>query len=221
MLQIIPTPIGNLEDITIRCVNALKNADLIIVESFEKSKKLFTKYDISAKIIINNVFNESKKLDYIISNIKSVNESCLISDSGTPGISDPGFLIIRKCIEIGIEISCYPGPTAFVPAIIQSGFSCEKFIFEGFLPKKKGKTKRLESLFNERRSIVLYESPHRILKTLKIFEDTIPNRRIYVCKELTKLHETHYRGSVKEVINKLKLANIKGEYIIVLQGKNE
>ena len=123
MLQIIPTPIGNLEDITIRCVNALKNADLIIVESFEKSKKLFTKYDISAKIIINNVFNESKKLDYIISNIKSVNESCLISDSGTPGISDPGFLIIRKCIEIGIEISCYPGPTAFVPAIIQSGFS--------------------------------------------------------------------------------------------------
>ena len=221
MLHIIPTPIGNLEDITIRCVNALKNADLVIVESFNKSKKLFNKYDISAKIIINNVFNESKKLDYIISNIKSVNESCLISDSGTPGISDPGFLIIRKCIEEGIKISCYPGPTAFIPAIVQSGFSCERFIFEGFLPKKKGKTKRLKSLFNERRSVVLYESPHRILKTLKIFEDIVPNRKIYVCKELTKLHETYYRGSVKEVINKLKLANIKGEYIIVLQGKNE
>ena len=220
MLHIIPTPIGNLDDITIRCVNSLKNADLIIVESFEKSKKLFKKYNISKKIIINNVFNESKKLEYIISNIKSVNNSCLISDSGTPGISDPGFLIIRKCIELNIHVSCYPGPTALIPAIIQSGFSCEKFIFEGFLPKKKGKITRLLNLFNEERSIIIYESPHRIIKTLKIFENNIPNRRIFICKELTKIHENYYRGTVKNVIKELNLSSPKGEFIIVLEGKN-
>ena len=220
MLHIIPTPIGNLDDITIRCVNSLKNADLIIVESFEKSKKLFKKYNISTKIIINNVFNESKKLEYIISNIKSVNNSCLISDSGTPGISDPGFLIIRKCIELNIHVSCYPGPTALIPAIIQSGFSCEKFIFEGFLPKKKGKITRLLNLFNEERSIIIYESPHRIIKTLKIFENNIPNRRIFICKELTKIHENYYRGTVKNVIKELNLSSPKGEFIIVLEGKN-
>ena len=178
MLNIIPTPIGNLEDITFRCVNTLKNCDLIIVESLQKSKKLFKKYNISAPVVVNNVFNESNKLDYIISKIQSVKVSCLISDSGTPGISDPGFLIVRKCLELGIKISCLPGPTALIPALIQSGLACDKFVFEGFLPKKKGKLTRLDSLFKETRSIIIYESPHRILKTLNIMQKNIPNRKM-------------------------------------------
>jgi 16S rRNA (cytidine1402-2'-O)-methyltransferase len=221
MLYIIPTPIGNLDDITYRCIKTLQESDLIIVESFEKSKKLFKKYNISAPIVINNTFNESNKLDYIITKIQLVEHSCLISDSGTPGISDPGFLIIRKCIELQIPISCLPGPTALIPALIQSGFSCEKFVFEGFLPKKKGKRKRLEVLFKELRSVIIYESPHRILKTLEIFREIIPSRKIVVVKELTKIHEKSYRGNPNDVIEKLQLSNLKGEYIIILKGKDE
>ncbi len=221
MLHIIPTPIGNLDDITFRSVKTLRESDLIIVESFEKSKKLFKKYNISKPVVINNVFNESKKLDYIISKIQSVENTCLISDSGTPGISDPGFLIIRKCIELEIPVSCLPGPSALIPALIQSGFSCEKFVFEGFLPKKKGKRKRLEFLFKELRSVIIYESPHRILKTLDIFKELIPNRKIVVIKELTKIHEKLYRGNTSDVIEKLKLSNLKGEYIIILQGDDD
>ena len=221
MLYIIPTPIGNLDDITFRCIKTLQKSELIIVESFEKSKKLFKKYNISAPVVINNVFNESNKLDYIISKIQSFSISCLISDSGTPGISDPGFLIIRKCIELKIPVSCLPGPTALIPALIQSGFSCEKFVFEGFLPKKKGKRKRLEILFKELRSVIIYESPHRILKTLDIFQELIPNREIVVVKELTKIHEKLYRGTPIEVIKNLKEANLKGEYIIILKGNND
>jgi len=220
MLNIIPTPIGNLEDITFRCVNTLKNCDLIIVESLQKSKKLFKKYNISAPVVVNNVFNESNKLDYIISKIQSVKVSCLISDSGTPGISDPGFLIVRKCLELGIKISCLPGPTALIPALIQSGLACDKFVFEGFLPKKKGKLTRLDSLFKETRSIIIYESPHRILKTLNIMQKNIPNRKISIVKELTKMHENVYRGTVTDVIEQLKSSNIKGEYIIILEGQN-
>jgi len=221
MLYIIPTPIGNLDDITYRCVNTLQKSELIIVESFEKSKKLFKKYNISAPIVINNVFNESNKLDYIISKIQSVENSCLISDSGTPAISDPGFLIIRKCVELQIPVSCLPGPTALIPALIQSGFACEKFVFEGFLPKKKGKRKRLEILFQELRSVIIYESPHRILKTLDVFQELIPNREIAVVKELTKMHEKVYRGKPNNVIKQLNSSSLKGEYIIILKGNND
>ena len=221
MLYIIPTPIGNLDDITYRCVKKLQESELIIVESFEKSKKLFKKYNISSPVVINNVFNESNKLDYIVSKIQSVDHSCLISDSGTPGISDPGFLVIRKCVELKIPVSCLPGPTALIPALIQSGFSCEKFVFEGFLPKKKGKRKRLELLFKDLRSVIIYESPHRILKTLDVFLELIPNRQIVVVKELTKIHEKLYKGNPIDVIEKLKFSTIKGEYIIILKGNNE
>jgi len=220
MLNIIPTPIGNLEDITVRSIKTLQNSELIIVESFEKSKKLFKKYNISAPIVVNNVFNESKKLNYIITKIKSVKAACLISDSGTPGISDPGFLIIRKCLELGIPVFCLPGPTALIPAIIQSGFSSDKFVFEGFLPKKKGKRKRLEILFKELRTVIIYESPHRILKTLEIFQEYIPNRKIVVIKELTKIHEKLYRGNINEVLQQLKSSNLKGEFVIILEGNH-
>ena len=219
MLYIIPTPIGNLDDITYRCVNTLQKSELIIVESFEKSKKLFQKYNVSAPIVINNVFNESNKLDYIISKIQSVEHSCLISDSGTPGISDPGFLIIRKCVELQIPVSCLPGPTALIPALIQSGFACEKFVFEGFLPRKK-KKKRLEFLSTENRTIIIYESPYRLLKTLQDLNRYFQDRNIVVVKELTKIYESIYRGNIKSVIADLENANIKGEYIIVIQGFN-
>ena len=221
MLYIIPTPIGNLKDITLRCIEKLKNTELIIVENYNKSKILFKEHNISAPYIINNSFNESSKLDYIISKIKSVNDCCLISDSGTPGISDPGFLIIRKCVELEIDVKCLPGPTALIPALIQSGFPCEKFIFEGFLPKKKGKLKKLEYLVNETRSVIIYESPHRILKTLEIINDLTPNKKIVVVKELTKIHENIYRGTSKEIIKNLELSNLKGEFIIIMNGRNE
>ena len=221
MLYIIPTPIGNLKDITLRCIEKLKNTELIIVENYNKSKILFKEHNISAPYIINNSFNESSKLDYIISKIKSVNDCCLITDSGTPGISDPGFLIIRKCVELEIDVKCLPGPTALIPALIQSGFPCEKFIFEGFLPKKKGKLKKLEYLVNETRSVIIYESPHRILKTLEIINDLTPNKKIVVVKELTKIHENIYRGISKEIIKNLELSNLKGEFIIIMNGRNE
>ena len=221
MLYIIPTPIGNLKDITLRCIEKLKNTELIIVENYNKSKILFKEHNISAPYIINNSFNESSKLDYIISKIKSVNDCCLITDSGTPGISDPGFLIIRKCVELEIDVKCLPGPTALIPALIQSGFPCEKFVFEGFLPKKKGKLKKLEYLVNETRSVIIYESPHRILKTLEIINDLTPNKKIVVVKELTKIHENIYRGTSKEIIKNLELSNLKGEFIIIMNGRNE
>ena len=134
--------------------------------------------------------------------------------------SRPGFLIIRKCLELGIPITCLPGPTALIPALIQSGLTCDKFVFEGFLPKKKGKEKRLNFLFEDERSIIFYESPHRILKTLKIIQENIPNRKITIVKELTKIHEKMYRGTVNNVVEQLKLSSVKGEYIIILEGKN-
>ena len=221
MLYIIPTPIGNLKDITLRCIEKLKNTDLIIVENYNKSKILFKEHNISAPYIINNTFNESSKLDYIISKIKSVKNCCLITDSGTPGISDPGFLIIRKCVELEIEIKCLPGPTALIPALIQSGFPCDKFVFEGFLPKKKGKLKRLKYLVNETRSVIIYESPHRIVKTLEIIDALTPKKKIVVVKELTKIHENIYRGKSKEIIKNLELSNLKGEFIIIMNGTDE
>ncbi len=221
MLYIIPTPIGNLKDITLRCIEKLKNTELIIVENYNKSKILFKEYNISAPYIINNTFNESSKLDYIISKIKSVSDCCLITDSGTPGISDPGFLIIRKCVELEIDVKCLPGPTALIPALIQSGFPCEKFVFEGFLPKKKGKLKRLDYLLNETRSVIIYESPHRILKTLEIINNLTPNKKIVVIKELTKIHENIYRGISKEIIKNLEISKLKGEFIIIINGSDE
>ena len=221
MLYIIPTPIGNLKDITLRCIEKLKNTELIIVENYNKSKILFKEYNISAPYIINNTFNESSKLDYIISKIKSVSDCCLITDSGTPGISDPGFLIIRKCVELEIDVKCLPGPTALIPALIQSGFPCEKFVFEGFLPKKKGKLKRLEYLLNETRSVIIYESPHRILKTLEIINKLTPNKKIVVIKELTKIHENIYRGISKEIIKNLEISKLRGEFIIIINGSDE
>ena len=219
MLYIVPTPIGNLEDITIRAIKILEKSELIIAESSKKTIILLNKYNIKCPIYSCNVFNEKKKLPIIIEKIKKLKTISLVSDAGTPGISDPGFLLIRECIALNIPISCLPGPTAFIPALIQSGFSCEKFVFEGFLPRKK-KKKRLELLVKESRTIIIYESPYRLLKTLNDLKDFFKNRNIVVIKELTKIYENTYRGTISDLIIQLEKINIKGEYIIIIQGLN-
>ena len=219
MLHIVPTPIGNLEDITIRAIKILENSDLIIAENSKKTKILLNKYNINCPIYSCNVFNEQKKMPIIIKKIQNLKNVSLVSDAGTPGISDPGFLLIRECISLNIPISCLPGPTALIPALIQSGFACEKFVFEGFLPRKK-KKKRLEFLSTENRTIIIYESPYRLLKTLNDLNTYFQERNIVVVKELTKIYESIYRGNIKSVIADLETANIKGEYIIIIQGFN-
>ena len=219
MLYIVPTPIGNLEDITIRAIKVLEKSDLIIAENSNKTKILLNKYNIKCQILSCNVFNEKKKIPIIIEKIKQLNFISLVSDAGTPGISDPGYLLIRECINLNIPISCLPGPTAFVPALIQSGFSCEKFVFEGFLPKRKRK-KKLEYLALEKRSIIIYESPYRLINTLKDLKLYFKDRSIAVAKELTKIHEKVFRGKIENVIHELEKSNIKGEYIIVLDSSN-
>jgi len=219
MLYIVPTPIGNLEDITFRAIKVLEKSELIIAENSKKTMILLNKYNIKCPIYSYNVFNEKKKLPNIIEKIKNLNTISIVSDAGTPGISDPGFLVIRECISLNIPISCLPGPTAFIPALIQSGFSCEKFVFEGFLPRKK-KKKRLELLATESRTIIIYESPYRLLKTLKNLKDFFQNRNIVIVKELTKIYENTYRGNLNDIIMKLEKTTIKGEYIIIIQGLN-
>jgi 16S rRNA (cytidine1402-2'-O)-methyltransferase len=219
MLHIVPTPIGNLEDITIRAIKILENSDLIIAENAKKTKILLNKYDITCQIYSCNVVNEQKKMPTLIKKIQSLKNVSLVSDAGTPGISDPGFLLIRECISLNIPISCLPGPTALIPALIQSGFACEKFVFEGFLPRKK-KKKRLEFLATENRTIIIYESPYRLLKTLHDLNIYFQDRNIVVVKELTKIYENIYRGDINSVIADLENLNIKGEYIIVIQGLN-
>jgi len=219
MLYIVPTPIGNLEDITIRSIKVLEKSELIIAENSKKTTILLNKYNIKCPIYSCNVFNEKKKIPIITEKIKNLNIISLVSDAGTPGISDPGFLLIRECISLNIPISCLPGPTAFIPALIQSGFSCEKFVFEGFLPRKK-KKKRLLFLAQESRTIIIYESPYRLLKTLQNISEYFENRNVVVVKELTKIYENTYRGNIHDVILELEQTNIKGEYIIIIQGFN-
>ena len=220
MLYIVPTPIGNLEDITIRALKILEKSELIIAENPKKTIILLNQYNIKCPIWSFNVANELKKTPNIIKKIKTLKVTSLVSDAGTPGISDPGFLLVRECISLNIPISCLPGPTACIPALVQSGFPCEKFVFEGFLPRKK-KQKRLEYLKTEGRTIIIYESPYRLIKTLTTLLKYFENRNIAVIKELTKIYEKTYRGKIAEIIKKLEGDEIKGEYIIIIDGYNK
>ena len=220
VIHIIPTPIGNLEDITVRAIRLLNDADLILAEDTRITKRLLNKYDIDTKMLSYHSFNEHKILSQVITKIQNGKNIALVSDAGTPGISDPGFLLIRECVLNNIKIICLPGPTACIPALIQSGIACDRFVFEGFLPIKKGRKKRLLSIINEEKTIILYESPHRILKTLKELYELCPNRKIVVLKELTKIHETTYRGSILDIIDNLSVSRIKGEFVIILDGKD-
>ena len=221
-LYIVPTPIGNLGDITLRAVQVLTDVDLILCEDTRRSKKLLNHLGIKSQLRSHHKFNEHKEVKVIVNKIKEGNNIAVISDAGTPGISDPGFLIVRTCLENDIEVECLPGASAFIPALIISGISADKFIFEGFLPVKKGRKTRLSALCLETRTMIFYESPHKLLKTLLDFESSFgPDRKVSVSREITKLFEETLRGSIKELINIYSNKKPKGEYVIVVQGKGK
>jgi len=219
-LYLIPTPIGNLKDITLRALEVLKNVDSILAEDTRKTKKLLNHYNISAQLASYHQHNEHRKLQKIITELKSGMAYALVSDAGTPSISDPGFLLVRECIKNNIEVETLPGATAFVPALVNSGLSSEKFVFEGFLPVKKGRSKILLKLADEPRTIILYESPHRLLKTLDALIKYLgKDRQASISRELTKLYEETKRGSLDELYEYFSKKNIKGEFVIVISGK--
>ena len=220
-LYLVPTPIGNLEDITFRAIKVLKNADLILVEDSRRSSKLLSHYGINNPIQKYHSFNEHRKINSFISELKKEKSIVLISDAGTPSISDPGFLLVRESIKNEIEIECLPGATALIPALVQSGFPSERFVFEGFLPVKKGRKKRLEELKEEWRTIIIYESPHRIVKTLNDIVMFFGNdRMISISKEMTKIYEETYRGSIKNALNHFQRELPKGEFVLCISGKS-
>lgn len=219
-LFLVPTPIGNLEDMTFRAIKVLKEVDLILAEDTRTSGKLLKHFNISTPMHSHHMHNEHKTIASIVQRIKHGETIALISDAGTPAISDPGFLLTRACIENHIEIECLPGATAFVPALVNSGLPNDKFIFEGFLPVKKGRQTRLTLLAEETRTMVFYESPHKLIKTLTQFSDYFGNDRLVsISRELTKLYEETKRGTLKEVLTYFSSKPVKGEFVIVVAGK--
>ena len=221
-LYIVPTPIGNLEDMTFRAVRILKEAELVLVEDTRVSGRLLAHYGIQAKMTSHHKFNEHATVQRIAEKLESGLDVALISDAGTPGISDPGFLLVRTCIENGIGVECLPGATAFVPALVNSGFPSDRFVFEGFLPQKKGRQKRLLALADENRTIVFYESPHRLVKLLNQMSEVFgPERKCCVCRELSKLFEENVRGTIAEVMSHFEKNLPRGEIVVVAEGKQE
>ncbi|MBD0779909.1 16S rRNA (cytidine(1402)-2'-O)-methyltransferase [Maribacter sp. ANRC-HE7] len=220
-LYIVPTPIGNLEDITLRAIRVLKEVELVLAEDTRTSGKLLHHFEIGTPMQSHHMHNEHKTVDNLVQRLKnSLGDIALISDAGTPAISDPGFLLTRACLEHGIEVECLPGPTAFVPALVNSGLPNDRFVFEGFLPVKKGRQTRLKLLAEEARTMIFYESPHKLLKTLTHFSVYFgEDRLISVSRELTKLYEETIRGTVKEVLGYYTEKPPKGEIVIVVSGK--
>ena len=222
MLYVVPTPVGNLEDITLRAIRVLKEADLILAEDTRTSSVLLKHYEIKNALLSHHKFNEHQTVNNVIERLNGGQTVALISDAGTPGISDPGFLLVRECIRNGIEVQCLPGATAFVPALVSSGLPDDRFCFEGFLPQKKGRQTRLNSLKEEKRTMIFYESPFRVLKTLTQFADVFgPERPVSVCREISKIHEESVRGTLAEVIEHFKQTEPRGEFVIVLGGLSE
>ncbi|TBW27014.1 16S rRNA (cytidine(1402)-2'-O)-methyltransferase [Gramella sp. KN1008] len=220
-LFLVPTPIGNLEDITLRALRVLKEADLILAEDTRNSGKLLKHFEISTPMQSHHMHNEHKTVESIVSRIKAGETVALISDAGTPAISDPGFLLTRACVEAGVEVDCLPGATAFVPALVNSGLPNDKFVFEGFLPVKKGRQTRLKFLAEETRTMVFYESPHKLLKTLGNFVEYFgADRKVSVSREITKLHEETVRGTSAEVLEHYTAYPPKGEIVIVVEGRS-
>lgn len=218
-LYIVPTPIGNLEDFTFRAINVLKDVNLILCEDTRRSKKLLIHYNIETPLRSHHKFNEHKEIGKIVDKILSGEKIALISDAGTPGISDPGFLAVRTCLENNIQVECLPGATALIPALVNSGIPFDKFVFEGFLPLKKGRKTRLEKLSEEKRTMVFYESPHKLLKTLKDFSNSFgSDRKVSISRELTKIYEETIRLSLEDAIKLFTEKPPKGEFVIVVEG---
>ncbi|MBQ1938363.1 MAG: 16S rRNA (cytidine(1402)-2'-O)-methyltransferase [Bacteroidales bacterium] len=220
MLYIVPTPVGNLEDITLRAIRVLKEADLILAEDTRTSSVLLKHYEIKAKLQSHHKYNEHQTVELIKEKIKGGLNVALVSDAGTPGISDPGFLLARACVEEGIEVQTLPGATACIPALVSSGYPCDRFCFEGFLPMKKGRQTRLKELAEETRTMVIYESPYRLAKTLsQLAEFFGGERRCSVAREISKLHEQHHRGTLSEMAAWFTEHEPRGEIVLIVAGK--
>ncbi len=221
-LYVVPTPIGNLGDITLRALDILKSVDVILAEDTRTSGNLLKHYKIDKPLQSFHIFNEHKALASVITRLKNGETMALVSDAGTPGISDPGFLLVRECLKNNLPIECLPGATAFVPALVKSGFPTDRFVFEGFLPHKKGRQTLLKELAQEERTVVFYESPHRLLKTLEQIQEFFGNDRVVsVSRELTKMHEETFTGLVGEVIAHFNAKEVKGEIVLIVKGKEK
>lgn len=218
-LILVPTPIGNLKDITFRAIEVLKDADIVFAEDTRVSQKLLSHYEIHSKLESLHQHNEHEKLDYAIRQLQAGINICMITDAGSPGISDPGFLLVREAIANDIQVESLPGATAFIPALVNSGLPSDRFIFEGFLPHKKGRDKRLTEISENKYTSILYESPYRLLKTLKqLIEKCGEDRQASISRELTKIHEENIRGSLKELYNYYSKSKVKGEIVIILDA---
>lgn len=220
VLFVVPTPVGNLEDITLRAIRLLKEAEIIYSEDTRVTKKLLSHLEITGKQIIPfHAHNEHKQLERSVQTVRENQCTVLVSDAGTPAISDPGFLLVRACVEAGLEVTCLPGPTAFVPALVASGFPCDRFLYEGFLPHKKGRQTKWLSYKEEERTIVLYESPHRIVKALEECVNFLgPDREVCVAREISKLFEQFVRGRAEDVLKHFQQTPPKGEIVLLIKG---
>lgn len=221
MLYLVPTPVGNLEDITLRALRVLREADLVLAEDTRTTGLLLKHFDISARLCSHHKFNEHQTAEAFAARMAAGETMALVSDAGTPGISDPGFMLVRACVGRGVEVQCLPGATAFVPALVASGLPCERFTFEGFLPQKKGRATRIESLRDETRTMIFYESPHRVVRTLtQLAEAFGPERRCSICREISKIHEESRRGSLAEVLGHFRETEPRGEFVLVVEGRD-
>lgn len=219
-LYLVPTPVGNMEDMTFRAVRLLKEADLILCEDTRTSGILLKHYDIHRQLMAHHKFNEHGTSAGIVERLRGGQTICLITDAGTPGISDPGFFLVREAVAAGIEVQTLPGATAFVPALVSSGLPCDRFTFEGFLPQKKGRQTRLTQLSEETRTIIFYESPYRLVKTLQQLGEFFgQERQVSVCREISKIHEESVRGTIEEVVAHFTQTPPKGEIVIIVAGK--
>lgn len=219
-LYLVPTPVGNLEDITLRALRILKEVQLVLAEDTRTSSVLMKHYGIGTPLLSHHKFNEHQQVERIAERIEKGEDVALISDAGTPGISDPGFLLVRTCVEHGIETECLPGATAFVPALVNSGFPCDRFCFEGFLPQKKGRLTRFRQLAEEERTMIFYESPFRLVKTLEQMAEHFGEERpACVAREISKIHEDFQRGSLKELAGHFNETGVKGEIVLIVAGK--
>ena len=219
-LYLVPTPIGNLEDITLRALRVLNEVDVILAEDTRTSGKLLKHHDIRKPLQSYHIFNEHKTVEKLIERMQSGEKFALISDAGTPSISDPGFLLVRELLKAGLEVNCLPGATAFVPALVNSGLPSDRFVFEGFLPHKKGRQTRLQRLAEEDRTIILYESPHRLVKCLEQLKEHLGDRRGSVSREISKMFEETVRGSLSELIEHFNSKGVKGEFVVLVEGKS-